>query len=209
MFLFALFVPPWPLFGRAYGGTVAAFARMAAAVAGSGATIRIGAGGGHDSASDPWHLRIHAEDPTTGEYVGTVLDLRRAGYLASAVFAALVLATPLRARRKLGLLLGGLALLQALPLLPLLSFFSGKLPVRVFDFGSTTRAMIELGYDILVAPPGMAYAVPALAWLLGVFVLDADALRLPRLAAATTAPAQPKRASSSDQHEPVRHRRPR
>jgi hypothetical protein len=206
--LFALLVAPWPFVGRAYGRSVAAIARMAAAVAGSGATIRIGAGGGQESASDPWHLRIHAEDPSTGEYVGTVLDLRRAGYLASAVFAALVLATPLRARRRLGLLLGGLALLQALPLLPLLSFFSGKLPVRVFDFGSTTRAMIELGYHILVAPPGMAYAVPGLAWLLGVCVLDAGVLRLPRLGVATTAPVRTRRASS-DQHESAKNRRSR
>jgi hypothetical protein len=128
-------------------------------------------------------LGIHAEDPDTGRYVGTALDLRRSGYIASAVFVALAVMTPLRGRRsrwrKAALLGAGLVGLQILPLLPLLSFFSGKLPVTVFDLGPIPRALIEVSYHALVAPPGMAYAVPALLWLLLVTLTDPSCLPRP------------------------------
>ena len=96
--------------------------------------------------------------------------------MQSAVFAALVLVTNLRWPRRLGILAAGLAVLQLLPLLPLLSFFSGKLPVRAFHLGATTIALVDVAYHALVAPPGMAFALPAMLWLAIVWRADPKAL---------------------------------
>jgi hypothetical protein len=182
--VFTLLMLPIPAVGRTYGHLVGGLASLAVGMgASSEVEVRFTPGGAAGPAGDPWTLGIHVEDPGTGRYVGTALDLRRSGYIACVVFVALALATPLAGRRRLALLGGGLVPLQLLPLLPLLSFFSGKLPVRVFDFGTTSRALIEIGYHALVAPPGMAYAVPGLLWLLLVTLLDANSLPWPLTAA--------------------------
>ena len=172
---------PWPACAALYGGDVKALAR--ALMAASGAPVELAfelRNVGAAPSLDAWHLPLYLEDTETGAFVQTVLDLRRGGYIASAFFTALVLATPLRrARRKLGVLVGGLAALQVLPLLPLLSFLSGKLPVQVFHFGRFARWAIEIAYHALVAAPGMAYAVPALLWLLLIWVAEPACLRQP------------------------------
>jgi hypothetical protein len=176
----ALLLPPWPAIGRAYGRAVGAWTDLTLSPAAAPVKLRFTVPAADDPGGSSWELRVHAEDPS-GRYVGTVLDLRRSGYIASAVFAALALATPLRWKQRLVLMGAGLAILQLLPLLPLLSFFSGKLPVRAFQLGAATSAAVEIAYHALVAPPGMAYAVPALLWLLLAWSLDSQRrVRRPR-----------------------------
>lgn len=178
--VFMVLMLPLPSIGRGYGHLVGALGRLVVALgASSEVEVRFTPGGADGSKEPPgnsWLLGIRADDSDSGQYVGTVLDLRRSGYTACAVFVALALSTRLGRRKKVALLGGGLGALQLLPLLPLLSFFSGKLPVTVFAFGPVSRAIIEVGYHALVAPPGMAYAVPGLLWLLLVMRLDPDAL---------------------------------
>ncbi|HEY6561801.1 MAG TPA: hypothetical protein VI072_31240 [Polyangiaceae bacterium] len=48
--------------------------------------------------------------------------------------------------------------------LPLLSFLGGMGPIRVYDLSPASHAVINVFYRALVAPPGMAYAVPSLLW---------------------------------------------
>jgi hypothetical protein len=178
--LLTLLMLPWPGLGRFYAGAIAGLASTALGNANANVTLRftVPATATPVVAGQPWQLNVFAEDTITGQFVQTALDARRSGYIASAVFVALALATPVRWSRRLGVLLVGLALLQTLPLLPLLSFFSGKLPVRVFDLGAVARSIIEIAYHTLVAPPGMAYAVPGLLWLLLVGAMDPGCLRL-------------------------------
>lgn len=166
---------PWPGLGRGYARVVAMLAEAVLVPASPTVTLRFGvpaAGEGR-----VWRLDVHAEDAATGQFVETALDLRRAGYLASAVFTALVLATRMRRWRRLATLGAGLVALQVLPLLPVLAFFSGKLPVQVFVLGDLARTAVDVAYRALVAPPGMAYAVPAMLWLALVWLVEPIALR--------------------------------
>jgi hypothetical protein len=174
LFCFALLAPPWPAFGRAYGRAVGTLADAALGEAAAPVTLRF-------SAATAWQLKVHAEDPQTGRFVGTLLDLRRAGYIATAVFVALALATPLRWGNRLALLGAGVTLLQLLPLLPLLWFFSGELPVQAFRLGSLARSSIAIAYHALVAPPGMAYALPGLLWLFLRWLIAPRAQPRPRI----------------------------
>lgn len=175
--LLALLMAPWPGLGPAYCGFVGKIAAGFLDSTDAGAVrLRFTPAVEATPPGKPWELRVHAEDPVSGRYVGTALDLRRAGYIETAVFAALALAGRVRWRRRVALLFGGLALLQLLPLLPILSFFSGKLPVQAFHFSGVTEALIDTGYHALVAPPGMAFALPALLWLALVWWLDRPAL---------------------------------
>ena len=129
---------------------------------------------GHLSA---WDVVISARDPVSRALVQTALDARRAAYVPSAVFLALALALRVPARRKkVALIVIGLAAVQIGPLLAVLSFFSGKLPVVLFHFSAPVRWMIEIAYRALAAPPGMAYALPALVWLGLVWALAPECL---------------------------------
>ena len=176
--LLTVLMLPWPGLGPTYARAVGAIARTATSGANPSVTLRFTVPDAGGPAGGSWRLDVFAEDTVTGQYVQTALDLRRGGYIASAVFVALALATRTRPRKKLILLACGVSVLQLLPLLPLLSFFSGKLPVRVFDLGAAANVLIEIAYHTLVAPPGMAYAVPALLWLLLVWLLDPTCLPL-------------------------------
>ena len=125
----------------------------------------------------PWHIVVIARERDTKRYVGTALDARRAGYLQCAGFVALLLATPTSRKKKLLLLLLGGFCLAVLPLLAPLAFFSTpSLGLQAFRFNPLLRSAIEIAYRVLVAAPGMAYAVPALLWLGLVRWLDPELL---------------------------------
>ena len=97
------------------------------------------------------------------------IDLRTLLFLPTAAFVGLALAAPLgSARRNARVLgIGLLVLLPALWLLtalPLLSFLGGTGPVRAFDLPPLVHVVLQTIYRALVAPPGMAYALPLLLW---------------------------------------------
>lgn len=192
--LLALMLPPWSAVGRWYGRAVGAWAQLTLTEAAAPVELRFAAAGPSQAGADPWSLAVEASDPDD-RYVRTTLDTRRSGYLASAFFLALSLATPCRWRKKLALTIAGLSLLALLPLLPLIFFFSGKLPVQAFHPGSVAAAAVETAYHALVAPPGMAYAVPTLLWLLLWWCTGEDVLRLlpPTWAAAAASAFRPLR----------------
>jgi hypothetical protein len=149
--LLLVFLWPWRAVGRAWAEVVAGLARL---FLDTGPNVAFRYLPGHGD--DPWRLRIVAADLATGRFVETALDLRRAGFIALAVFAALVLAAPLRWRRRARLFALGVVPLLFLPLLPMLALFSGP-PVA--------RALASIAYRVLVTAPGMAFAVPGLLWL--------------------------------------------
>jgi len=158
--LLLLFLWPWRAVGRAWAQVVTGLARLFLST-GPNVAFRYPPGQG----DDPWRLRIIADDLATGRFIETALDLRRAGFIALAVFAALVLAAPLRWRRRARLFAAGLVPLLFLPLLPMLALFSGPLPIRAFQLGPVARAIVSIAYRVLVTAPGMAFAFPGLLWL--------------------------------------------
>jgi len=99
------------------------------------------------------------------------IDLRTLVYLPSAAFVALGIAAPLSSvRAHLRLLALGLLILEPLLLLlvalPLLSFLGGTGPVQAFELSRATHVVLQVLYRALVAPLGMAYAVPLFIWWL-------------------------------------------
>jgi hypothetical protein len=121
-------------------------------------------------AQHPWQATLFAER------AGTVLqampiDLRSLCYLPCAAFVALSVATPLGNWRRNAKLLGiGLPILHtflmALLTTPLLSFFGGTGPLQLFRLAPATHVVLQILYRALVAPPGMAFALPLLLWAL-------------------------------------------
>jgi hypothetical protein len=177
--LAALLLPPWPALGHVYGRYVAWLFATVTEAANPSVTLTVDGAAPNGSA---WKLPLHAEDTVTGAYLTTTLDLRRSAYLASAIFLVLALSTalPRRNKAKAALLAGGLLPLQLLPLLPLFFFFSGPLRVHAFQLSGFSRWVVDVAYHALVAPLGMAYAVPVLLWLLLVWALGGDpGVRLP------------------------------
>jgi len=47
---------------------------------------------------------------------------------------------------------------------PLLSFLGGTGPVHALSLSRPTHVVLQVLYRALVAPPGMAFAIPLLVW---------------------------------------------
>jgi hypothetical protein len=123
---------------------------------------------------DPWQAILWVHDGTRPRPIGVPIDVRGLYYLPIAAFVALVLATPVPMARRLRALAMGLLVLLPLGLaliaLPLFSFLGGIGPIRVYELSSTSHSLINVVYRALVAPPGMAYAIPALLWWVLLYV---------------------------------------
>jgi len=174
---------PWNLLGHVYAADVGALASAVISSTQSRVDVQFGktptsAGSTQSTTTtDPWQLLLYAEDTESGHFVNTSLDLRRSGYVALATFVALTCAARLRMRHKLFVVTIGVPALHLLPILPLVSFLSGKLPVTAFHLSAGPQFAIETAYRVLVAPPGMAFAVPALLWILLAWWRDPRGLR--------------------------------
>jgi hypothetical protein len=176
VFWFVLFALPWPGLSALYTHALSAGYGAAFGESGPPVEVRFRGAEGH---SEPWEIHTWVTETETGRAFETGLDVRRTGYLPAAVFAALVLASRLPARRKLLTLAGGLGALHLLSWLPLLSFFSGRLPIVVFHLGTFARVVVDVLYRALVAPLGMPYAVPAVLWFVASAVLTPAAPAAP------------------------------
>jgi hypothetical protein len=120
---------------------------------------------------DPWRVTLHIAPVLTGPRADVPIDLRSLVFLPTAAFIGLAIAVSLRSvREHLLLLATGLLILEplclALVALPLLSFLGGTGPIRVFSLSRPIHVVLQVLYRGLVAPPGMAYAVPLFVWWL-------------------------------------------
>lgn len=141
----------------------------------SGTTLRF-----HTSdeqlARDPWHARLRIEPLAPERPLEVPIDVRSLLFLPTAAFLGLAIAAPLRSLREhLRLIAIGLLVLEPLLLFlvatPLLSFLGGTGPVHAFSLSRPSHVVLQVLYRALVAPPGMAFAIPLLVWwgLLAVF----------------------------------------
>jgi hypothetical protein len=131
-------------------------------------TLRFEAGA-QQLAEHPWQTTLIVAPAGPAQPLLMPIDLRSLMFLPTVAFIALVLAAPLGSwRRNARLLLLGLPLLELLLImlmaLPLLSFLGGTGPVRAFTLSTPVHAVLQVLYRALVAPPGMAYALPLLVW---------------------------------------------
>lgn len=122
-----------------------------------------------DLSEHPWSLTLLVTAVPPQAPVSVPIDLRALVYLPTICFVALTVATPLGSRRRMLSILGaGLMILEplllGLTILPVLSFLGGTGPVRAFELGLVTHAMLQIIYRALVASPGMAYAIPLFLW---------------------------------------------
>jgi hypothetical protein len=121
-----------------------------------------------------WSLLFDARDTTTQQAIRAVLDVRRSAFVPLAVFLALALGVPSkRPRRRLIVLAAGATFLHCLAVLPFLAMFGNSEP-RLFDLAGPLHALTVVGYRALLAPPGMAYAVPALLWFALLWKLEPE-----------------------------------
>jgi hypothetical protein len=154
-----------PLYVRAHtalGNVVVESTQLA-----SGVELRFEAGP-EQAAEHPWQTTLIVA-PATARPLLMPIELRTLMFVPTVAFVALTLAVPLGSwRRNLRLLLFGLPLLELLLLvlmaMPLLSFLGGMGPVRAFTLSAPLHAVLQILYRALVAPPGMAYALPLLLW---------------------------------------------
>jgi hypothetical protein len=168
--VFAGLALPSPGIGPAYTRAHAAVCNglVGRSTFAQGVTLRFQASDA-ELAGHPWQLTLQVSDPARREPVLVPIDLRTLLFLPTAAFIGLALAAPLGSARRNARVLG-LGLLILLPLLwlltalPLLSFLGGTGPVRAFELPPLVHAVLQTIYRALVAPPGMAYALPLLLW---------------------------------------------
>jgi hypothetical protein len=159
---FLLFALPWPGVAACYTSVVADGLGVMLGRSGPPVEVTFKAG---EPGVGPWEVQTRVSELATGRSLETALDERRTGYLPSAVFLALVLASRFPRRKKAVLAASGLFVLHLLSLLPILAFWSGRLPIVAYDLGQAGRVAVDVLYRSLVAPLGMAYALPGLLWL--------------------------------------------
>ncbi|HTQ08247.1 MAG TPA: hypothetical protein VMI54_30545 [Polyangiaceae bacterium] len=160
---FVLFALPWPGVAEWYTGVGASVLNVALGKSGPPVAVEFLPA---EPGSGSWDVRTRVTRTDSGRSIMTALDERRTGYLPCAVFLALVLASTYRARKKALLAASGLFVLELLSLLPVLAFLSGRLPIVAYELGTAARVVVDVLYRSLVAPLGMAYALPALLFLL-------------------------------------------
>jgi hypothetical protein len=179
---FALMVAPWPGLGSAFAEAVGAIATAAADPISAASNVTFLLRSPKPSENQPeWRAVVSVrQDFPDGpvDHAGAI-DLRRAGYLQLVTFVALAAAWPPRGWP--GALLAtaiALAIVATAIALPILAFLS---PIGVVHLGPWLQTLLSLASRALVAAPGMAFAIPGLAWLavrgggLGTRILSAAA----------------------------------
>jgi hypothetical protein len=164
MLVLAAFHLPWPGLGSVfagYFGSVAGWLLHFWSAPGLQLQLLPAAPAGPE-----WSVLFDALDTATSRQVRAVLDVRRVGWLPLGAFSALLVAFPVRRwRRRLLVAAAGLLGLHALTVLPVLAYF-GDAKSGLFELGGISHDLVVMAERALLTLPGMAYAAPALLWLL-------------------------------------------
>jgi hypothetical protein len=180
--ILAVYAYPWRPIGSAYSGIATALANWIVGGAPHGETLlsfaRLEQSAAHGSLADAFNMVLRAENTTTGSTITIPIDLRTLTYIPTVVFIALSVAAPIwQGTRGTRVLLFGLAVLQVFLTLsiavPLLLFFGNPQPMHLVDLGPASYRILSVLYRALVAPPGMAFAVPGLLWLIMLWIVPA------------------------------------
>jgi hypothetical protein len=191
---FFVFALPWPGVAEAYTSAVADGLGVMLGRSGPPVAVSFHAG---EPGLGPWEVQTRVSESATGRALESALDERRTGYLPAAVFLALTLASTFPWRKKLVLAASGLFAIHLLSLLPILSFWSGRLPIVAYELDAPVRVVVDVLYHALVAPLGMAYALPGLLWLVLRAAADAPVEPEPSEPAQPTTTARSRRGRSA------------
>lgn len=164
--VFALLAAPWPGLGRAFAGAVGSAATALANpfFSATNVTFTLRASRPEEHLPD-WRgvIQVKQDLPEGPIRNAGAIDLRRAGYLQLATFFCLAAAWPGAWRqRKLLAAVVALAVVGAATGASVLDYLAQIGALHVGDAAATALALARRA---LVAAPGMAYAVPALAWV--------------------------------------------
>jgi hypothetical protein len=180
--ILAVYLLPFRPIGNAYGGIAAAVGNLTLGNAPhSGTVLRFAPpddAGGEDPAPDAFSIELRAKNARTRSPIRVPIDLRTLAYIPTAVFVALSIAAPIwQGARGAIVLIGGLAVLQVFLALsiaaPLVLFFANPAPMHLVDLSPTWHRILDILYRALVAPPGMAFAIPGILWLLMIWLVPA------------------------------------
>jgi hypothetical protein len=163
---FALLACPWPGLGRAYADVVGSLATAAAdPFFQSGNVTFVLRAPTPDEQVPDWRgvIQVKQDLPEGPVRQKGAIDLRRAGYLQLVTFLCLAVAWP-AAWRDRKLLAAGVALL-VVGTVTGVSIVDYLVQVGAVDAGHWGSTLLALARRALVGAPGMAYAVPALAWI--------------------------------------------
>jgi hypothetical protein len=163
---------PWPGLARTY---VAAFSSVATVIArpafaDSDVSLSFAPSSESDT-SHEWFSMVSVQDAASQARVHRgAIDIRRAGYLQTALFLAVAIGFPLRRwRRCVAVVVAGSALLPMLAWLTIATYLARK---QVIHLGVLSSSILALGYRSLICAPGMAFAGPGLLWLVVLRVFD-------------------------------------
>jgi hypothetical protein len=145
-------------------------------------------------ALDAYGMDLSVRDTDTGAVVHAPIDLRSLAYVPTVVFVALSVAAPIwQTARGVWVLVGGLALLEALIAAtiaaPLCLLFAEPGPMQLLTLAPPATWALHVFYRSFVAPPGMAFAIPALLWLGMLWLVPAFPRDLRAKDSESTAPA--------------------
>lgn len=166
----ALLMAPWPGLGEAYGALVTKLGNvLLSCFEQSRAHLEFGL----PDAAEPSAFTsvLRARDLASGLALQIPIELRTLTFLPTSTFIALVLAGSVgRAVRRSALqLFAGLALLQLFLvsslLVPICLFFAEPRPMQLLHMSTLVYGVLTIFHRALVAPPGMAYAIPLMLWL--------------------------------------------
>lgn len=164
LLVLAVFHLPWPGLGRAFSGY---FGHVASWLLDIWSVptldVQLGPAAPRGLA---WSVVFDARDALTGRQVRALLDVRRASWVPLGAFTALMAAFPVkRWPRRLMVGVLGLAALHALSVLPVLAIFGDK-QTGFFDINAFFHTGVVVAQRALLTLPGMAYAGPAVLWML-------------------------------------------
>lgn len=162
---FAFTIAPWPGLGPVFADVVGATATAIAdpIFARSNVTLTVRSPRPEEHQPE-WRgvIDVKQDFPEGPVRHAGAIDLRRSGYLQLATFIALAAAWMPKGRRRVLAAVGVVAaVVSTVVVVPIVDFL---VQAGVVDLGAGFNTLVALARRILVGAPGMAYAVPGIAW---------------------------------------------
>lgn len=162
--VYGLFTLPWHGLGTLYGSAFRAVANVLFGQFGSDGAARFEP---LPDATTKRDTQLVLRHRWTGREITTQYGSRYTGYLPTAVFVALMVATPLPRRRRLAALGVGLMLISAFVALRVaLSLLQGFRFVGLFDYASSGNYAIDLACEVISKSTITSFFMPIFVWLL-------------------------------------------
>lgn len=164
---------PWPGLAHAFSSAFSVAGNSVLHLASAGCRLDLAPSLHEDH---PWWIALHVTNTLSEETFHVDVDTRTTGYIRLAMLVALACSWPslpwrirLRATTAaFGLLLVAGAITLALPLVQILGV------MQIIQLGRIAQSILSIGILTAITYPSMAYAIPALLWLIALRMSGAD-----------------------------------